>query len=250
GFDPRDFVLVALGGAGPVHATLLAEELGIGTVVVPRHPGVLSAAGLLAAAVEHEVSQGFPRDIAGLAPTEVRHVLDDLDRRCGELMAAEQVETGAVRIDYAADVCFVGQSHHLEVPLDMSAPDPMDALYRRFLSLHEQVYGYCPDAPARIINLRSVHRAGGIEDWSDIAETVEEGSKLKGEREVLLRDGPGPVSTPVYNRRTLEAGSVFDGPAIVEQADTTIVVHEGWTARVLAGGELVLSHEVREARED
>lgn len=246
GFDPRDFVLVALGGAGPLHATVLAEELGIGTVIVPRHPGVLSAAGLLAAPVEHEVSQGFPRDISARALDDVRAVLDDLDRRCNALMAAEQVDTGAVRIAYAADVCFVGQSHHLEVPLAMTGADAMDALYRRFLALHEQVYGYSADSPARIVNIRSVHRAGGVEDWNDVTETFEKGRAIKAEREVLLRDADGPVMVPVYNRSTLGAGFVFHGPAIVEQADTTTVVHDGWVAEVLPSAELMVTRETKE----
>ncbi|MDX1433861.1 MAG: hydantoinase/oxoprolinase family protein [Gammaproteobacteria bacterium] len=248
GFDPRDFALIALGGGGPVHATVLAEELGIATVVVPRHPGVLSAAGLLAAPVEHEVSQGFPRDLADVAAGDVRAVLDELDRRCAELMAAEQVETGAVRIAYAADVCFVGQSHHLEVPLDMDEREPMEGLYRRFIAHHEQVFGYAAEAPARLVNLRSVHRAGGLDQWDDVVEAQAEGAAVKGEREVLLRDADGPVKARVYNRSTLAAGYRFQGPAIVEQADTTTVVHPGWAAQVLASGELVLTRSETETR--
>ena len=80
GLDPRRFTLVALGGAGPLHATALAAELGIGSVLIPRHPGVLSAAGLLAAPIEHEVAIAFPRPLAGLAFADVRGVLDELDR--------------------------------------------------------------------------------------------------------------------------------------------------------------------------
>ena len=82
GFDPRRFTLVALGGAGPIHATALAAELGIGSVLIPRHPGVLSAAGLLAAPIEHEVSIAFPRPLAGLDFADVRAVLNELDGAC------------------------------------------------------------------------------------------------------------------------------------------------------------------------
>ena len=82
GLDPRHFTLVALGGAGPLHATALAAELGIGSVLIPRHPGVLSAAGLLAAPVEHEVAAAFPRPLDGCVFADVRRVLDELDRQC------------------------------------------------------------------------------------------------------------------------------------------------------------------------
>jgi N-methylhydantoinase A/oxoprolinase/acetone carboxylase beta subunit len=204
---------------------------------------VLSAAGLLAAAIEHETSLGFPRDLAGLAVGDVRAVLDALDRRCAALMSAEQVDTGAVRIAYAADVCFVGQSHHLEVPLDMSAREPLGALYQRFLKLHEQVYGYSADTPARIVNLRSVHRAGGVDVWDDVIESPGDGPAVKGERPVLLNEADGPMMAPVYNRETLTAGYRFQGPAIVEQAETTTVLHDGWAADVLASGELLLTRE-------
>ncbi len=89
GLDPRRFTLVALGGAGPIHATSLAAELGIGNVLIPRHPGVLSAAGLLAAPIEHEMAIAFPRPLAGLDIAAVRRVLDGLDRTCAGLMAEE-----------------------------------------------------------------------------------------------------------------------------------------------------------------
>ena len=98
GFDPRDFALVALGGAGPVHAAPLAEELSIATVVVPRHPGVLSATGLLSAPVEHEVAVGFPRDIEDTTVDEIRATLHRLDQRCAALMAGEDVTPDEVRI--------------------------------------------------------------------------------------------------------------------------------------------------------
>ena len=91
GLDPRRFTLVALGGAGPIHATALAAELGIANVLIPRHPGVLSAAGLLAAPIEHEVAIAFPRPLAGLEFADVRDVLDELDRSCARLMAEEKI---------------------------------------------------------------------------------------------------------------------------------------------------------------
>src|SRR5215471_21209670 len=117
GHDPRRFTLVPLGGAGALHACALADELGIGRILVPRLPGVLSAVGLLSAPVEHEVSAALPRALEGLDPAEVRATLDQLDERCRALMAQESVSTGDVVRRYAADVCYVGQGYHLEVPV-------------------------------------------------------------------------------------------------------------------------------------
>ena len=117
GLDPRRFTLVALGGAGPIHATALAAELGIGSVLIPRHPGVLSAAGLLAAPIEHEVATAFPRQLANVAVADVRRMLDELDGSCARLMAEESIGGIPVSIQYSADVWYIGQSYHLEVPL-------------------------------------------------------------------------------------------------------------------------------------
>ena len=105
GHDPRRFTLLPLGGGGPLHACALAEELGVRRILVPRHPGVLSAAGLLAAPVEHEVSTALPRVVDELDLVEVRRTLEHLDARCRALMAQEKVSAGDIARRYFADVC-------------------------------------------------------------------------------------------------------------------------------------------------
>src|SRR3954452_21435598 len=120
GIDPRGYALLPLGGGGPLHACALARELGITRIAVPRHPGVLSAAGLLAAPIEHEISAAFQRNLREIAWLEVRATLDSLDAACGGLMRTENVPPERTRIRYFADMCYVGQSHHLEIPLDAS----------------------------------------------------------------------------------------------------------------------------------
>src|SRR5262249_1624240 len=133
----------------------------IRAVLIPRHPGVLSAAGLLAAPVEHEVAIAFPRPLAGVSLAEVREMLTELDRACAALMAEESIGEAPVSVQYSADVWYIGRSYHLEVPLDVAVTDPLGQLYRDFLRLHDRIYGHATEAPAAIVNLRSVHRAGG-----------------------------------------------------------------------------------------
>ncbi len=158
GFDPREFSLVAMGGAGPLHACALARDLGIARIIVPRHPGVLSAAGLLAAPIEHEVACAFGEPLAGLDMAQVRRVVDALDVEARRLMESEGVAPEDVDALHFADLCHVGQSHHLEVPLDTGAAGGLDRLYADFLAAHERVHGHAVEAPARFVNLRSVHR--------------------------------------------------------------------------------------------
>ncbi len=243
GFDPRRFALVALGGAGPVHATALAAELGIRHVLIPRHPGVLSAAGLLAAPVEHEVSVAFPRRLDGLAFAHVRAVLDELDASCAALMVQEAVNNLPVTVQYCADVWYVGQSYHIEVPLQPRAADPLAALYRDFLALHDRIYGHSTDAPAAIVNLRTVHRAGGADRLDEGVYQARTGSAQKPSRAIRIAGAVGPVTAAIYDRAAMPVGMAFIGPAIVEQDDTTTLVEPGWNGTVLRDGTLLLEHD-------
>jgi N-methylhydantoinase A len=241
GHDPRKFALVALGGGGALHACALAEELGVTRILVPRHPGVLSAAGLLAAPVEHEVSTALPRLVAGLDLGEVRGALHALDARCCSLMAQEKVAPAEVARRYFADICYVGQGYHLEVPFEPDGSDPFGALTAAFYAAHDRTYGYAPQAPIRLVNLRAVHAADGwagpehVEPWQPAAR-----EPLVRRARILLPERQAAVDAGVYDRMALKVGDTFDGPAIVEQDDTTTLLTPGWRARVDALGNLVL----------
>jgi N-methylhydantoinase A len=239
GHDPRRFTLLPLGGAGALHACALAEELGIGRIIVPPNPGVLSAAGLLAAPVEHEISAALPRAADQLDTAEVRNVLDRLDARCDTLMAQENVSPGTVARSYFADVCYAGQGYHLEVPFAPDAAAPFAAMTAAFYAAHDRTYGFAPQAPIRLVNLRTVHRADAgaptPEDWRP-----SHGSPLRRRTNVLLPEHRAPVAAAVYDRAALQAGATIAGPAIVEQDDTTTLLTPGWRGRVDRLGNLVL----------
>lgn len=242
GLDPRRFALMPLGGGGAVHATALARDLAIRRVLVPRHPGILSAAGLLAAPVEHEMATAFGRTLSETTPADIRAVLDGLDAGCRDLMALERLDGAAVTVRYAADVCYVGQSYTLEIPLRMDDPAPLDRLYDDFLVDHDRVYGHATRIPARIVNLRAVHQAGGG-DFSEAPPVATGGSPEKGTRRLLVAELSGPVDAKVYDRAAMPPGFTFAGPAIVEQADTTTLVEPGWHGAIDAGGSMILTHQ-------
>ena len=241
GLDPRRFALVALGGGGPVHATALASELKIGTVVIPRYPGVLSAAGLLAAPIEHEVAAAFPMPLEGLTVERLKEALGNLDTQCAELMAHEGVDPSEVRISYSADMWYQGQSYYLEVPIHLEDPDPIKRLYADFLKVHDRVYGYASEAPAGIVNLRTIHSALGSDSLGEGAYAAGTGAPVKGERTIRTAAAPGGVVAKIYERANMPVGFRFEGPAIVEQADTTTVVEPGWRGEMLGDGNLVLT---------
>ena len=241
GLDPRDFALIALGGAGPLHATALASDLSISTIIVPQHPGVLSAAGLLAAQTEHELSAAFPRMIEGLAVSDIRESLETLDKRCAALMETERVASADVDISYFADMCYVGQGYHLEIPLDLAAADPIARLYEDFLEVHDRVFGHSTRSPARIVNLRAVHRAGSPTVAVDTPAPPATGEARKGARSILLPETERATEAAIYKRALLAEADDIDGPAIVEQHDTTTLIEPGWRGRMDGCGNLVIT---------
>lgn len=241
GLDPRAFSLVPLGGGGAIHATALAEELGIRRVVVPLYPGVLSAIGLLAAPVEHEMATAFSRPLKGLTFREVRGTLDELDHRCSELMAKEHVDPGQVRISYFADVCYIGQSYYLEIRLHPELGDSIGQLHQDFCAAHDRTYGHSFEAPTRLVNLRAVHQAPSDDALARFSYRPNGRHPLKGSRAIHLRPKEPPLKALIYDRMALAVDAVIEGPAVVEQEDTTILITPGWRGVTAPSGNLVLT---------
>src|SRR5699024_9497871 len=222
GLDPRKFTLVPLGGGGALHSTALARELGIKKIVIPPYPGVLAAAGLLAAPVEHEAAEAFGQELTKTKLEEVNARLDVLDKKCSALMDREVVDKTNLKIRYFADVCYVGQGYTLDIELGTSE-GALKRLYEDFIETHRRVYGYATQAPARIVNLRSVHQAGGS---SEIGVPVSDKKKNMdpqvGTRNIKVSEYPQGVEAKVFYRERLLPDTSILGPAIIEQADTTI----------------------------
>jgi N-methylhydantoinase A/oxoprolinase/acetone carboxylase beta subunit len=241
GIDPRRFALVPLGGGGPVHATALARELGIRRVVVPEHPGVLSAAGLLAAPIEHEAASAFHERLDRTSLSRLEQELAALDARCKELMKVEGVPAASVEVHYYADVCYVGQSYHIEIPLILGA-DSIARIQRDFFAAHDRIYGHSTEGLVQFVNLRAVHQAPPS-DWGNARRYLSQaGDPLKSIRPILTEQSHGFVDARIYERHRIGQGVIVHGPAIVEQMDTTTVVEPGWQAEVDAGGNLVMTH--------
>jgi N-methylhydantoinase A/oxoprolinase/acetone carboxylase beta subunit len=248
GYDPRQFALVALGGAGPVHVAALSEEMGMAEVLVPEAPGVLAAFGLLAAAIEHHHARTLQArtDVADLG--EVNRCLAELDAAGRARMTEEGVPTSEVRVAYATDMRYVGQAYELEVPL--AAPVTAEAvpeIVAAFHGVHERVYGYArAQQPVEFVNFRAVHTF-------PLAKPVVQPKVARAMGSVGghfgARRAPDDerrayfgrfVPTAIYERARLPLGARVAGPAIVEQTDTTTVIPPGVTAHVDDAGNLRL----------
>jgi N-methylhydantoinase A len=243
GIDPRKHALVPLGGAGGIHATALARELGITRIIVPRIPGVLAAAGLLAAPTEHEVSADFGILTNRLDRAELQAKLDGLDAQASVLMRAEKAAPNEVTVSYYADLCYVGQSYNLEIPLRLEEQDIGQRLYRDFLEAHDRVYGHSVENPVRIVALRAVHRAGGSETIEEMRFAPTDEPVELGRREIVVAGEGGPVEATVYRREAMPEGFSFSGPSIVQQSDTTTLIEPGWNGVVDPAGNLILTRE-------
>ena len=240
GHDPREFTLMPLGGAGGLHAAALASELDIRRVLVPRYPGVLAAAGLLAAPIAHEVSGAFHAPIASTDLAAVHALLEELDARADALMQAEHIEGLARERRILADVGYVGQSHFIEVPFDLEAADPLGALYQAFEAAHERINGHKTGSAAKIVNLRTVHIARLPKVALGGTPAPLAGCSRTSVRAVHFSNQEAACETAIHQRARLAAGEVVPGPAVIEQEDSTTLVPPGWRARVVAGAALLM----------
>jgi len=240
GYDPRQFALVVLGGAGPVHGAALAAEMGMAEVLVPEAPGVLAAFGLLAAAIEHHHARTLQARTDGADLAAVNRCLAELDAAGQGRMREEGVPARDVRVAYAADMRYVGQAYELEVPITAPvAPERVPEIVAAFHAVHERVYGYArAQQPVEFVNFRAVHTFPLPRPV--LTPAARDGSlhaALIGERRAYF---DGFVPTVIYERARLPLGARLPGPAIVEQPDTTTVIPPGVVAVVDDAGNLRL----------
>ena len=244
GYDPRDFCLVAFGGAGPVHSAELAEDLEIPRVLVPVAPGVTSALGLLMADLRHD----FVRTVllAGdrLTREELGTRFAEMEDEALERMRQEGVESGDATLVRLSDVRYAGQGYELEVTVPPGELDDtaIQGLTDRFHEAHSQVYGYATrDRPIQVVNLRvtaftTLPRPSLVP--AQLNGRTDPDAAREADRDVYFRGRSVP--TPIYQRTLLRPGDVVNGPAIIEQEDSTTVVWEGQTSTVDAYSNLLL----------
>ena len=246
GYDPRQFSLVVLGGAGPVHGAALAAEMGMAEVLVPEAPGVLAAFGLLAAAIEHQHARTLQARTDAADLHAINRCLAELDGAGRARMKEEGVAAADVRIAYAADMRYVGQAYELEVPIVAPVtPDAVPRIVAAFHAVHERVYGYArTQQPVEFVNLRAVHTyplpRPAVTPSARAHGTL--GDALLGERRAYFGEF---VTTAIYERARLPLRARIAGPAIVEQIDTTTVIPPGVSARVDEAGNLRLRRDGR-----
>jgi N-methylhydantoinase A len=231
GYDPREFCLVAFGGAGPLHGAALAEELSIPTVLVPPSPGITSALGCLLVDVRHDLSAMFLAHLDSVEPHVLEEEFGKLETEARERLTVEGVPEEQMSIQRHVDMRYLGQWRSLTVTVG-SPVDLADAA-ERFHAEHERAYNYRRDAsPVEIYRL-SV-RAVGVTPKPQLRRHELDGSSpvAAGSRPVHFDASGTAVETPVYVRSELAAGTNLAGPAVIDQLDSTTLVPPGWRAEV------------------
>jgi N-methylhydantoinase A len=246
GLDAADFAMIAYGGAGPLHATMVARELQIGRVVIPNSPGHFSAFGMLTADFRHDEVRSWFRPLKSIAFHEMEQIFEEM-----EDVGRRAIEGSAARLDgivvqRAADMRYVGQEHAVtaELLLALFETHDMAGIKSALDAVHKIRYGYAsPEEPAEIVSLRSsVIGVMAKPDQPDIVsgDTDPPAAALREARPVYFGSRGDFVDTPVYDRAGLLAGNRIEGPALVEEYASTTVVHPGDALSVDAHGNLII----------
>ena len=244
GIDPRDLSLIAFGGAGPMHACALAEELEFDKIVIPRVPGLFSALGLLAVDFKHTFLKSIRRNVDEIAPEVLETEFKKLEAMGISTLKEEGIPEEKIVFRRYADMRYWGQGYELLVHCEViNDEQDIRRLVERFHKAHEGKYGYSmPDEAVEIINLRV--EAIGIMEKPRFRKIGKKAMKLDDalleKRLVYFESENDFIETPVFIREKLAAGITIEGPAIIEQYDTTTVIYPGWRAFIDDYGNIIL----------
>jgi len=243
GHDPRDFTLFAFGGAGPLHASALARELGLPRVLVPARPGITNALGCVVADLRHDFVNTLNQPVAALDEARMRTVLSAQVEEGKALIAQEAVQPEDIRISHSADMQFVGQTHIVNVPLPSAAIDraALQALFEKAYFARFKVE--LPEIRANLVNLNT--SVTGVRPALDLSRLIDPAGRAATPAEARLEVRPVWYDglwhdTPVYAREKLPLDAIIEGPAILEQMDCTTVLEPGDAARSDADGNIVI----------
>ena len=232
GYDPRDFALVAFGGAGALHGVALAKELSIPTVIVPPNPGVTSALGCLLVDVRHDLSQTYLALAAEADPTDIEARFAEMEAEATRRLVKEGVAETDMVLQRTIDMMYLGQWRSLQVPVAApftSVPDAVTA----FHADHDREYAFRrDDTPVELFRLNLA--AIGTVPKAELMRHAANGAKAMAEtsRMVDFDEVESAVETPIYSHEGLPAGVTIEGPAIIEQLDSTTVIPPGVRAAV------------------
>jgi N-methylhydantoinase A len=245
GFDPRDFVMVGMGGAGPIHSVAIARQLHIPTVIIPVLPSHFSAFGMLMSDIRHDYVRTHLVSFPKLDFAELQKIFAEMLRDAERMLGGERVARKAMSFQRFLDLRYEGQEFSIKVPVsaeEIAAAD-LQTIRNRFDSIHDRSFGHAaPDEPLEMVNVRLSAR--GIRQKMQMPPLRSGGKPApRTMRKVCLETANRFEECPVYARDTLAAGAEIAGPALIEEYGSTTVLFAGDRARISDTGEIVI--EVR-----
>jgi len=242
GYDPRDFAMLAFGGAGPMHAPALAEGLGIENIFVPPSPGVFSALGLILADFRHNLIRNVMRRATEVNPQLLEKIFADMEEEAKEILQKEGFTPEQSVLERKLDLRYQGQSYEIMVPMLKNFEATLNSFHQR----HQEIYGYASEnEPVEVVNANLVALGLTMKPAFKKAGFAGEAvlsSALKSKRGVFF-ESTGWTETPIYSRDALLPGNRIEEPAIIEQYDATIVIQPGWNVVVDEFSNLCLKRE-------
>ncbi len=232
GYDPRDFALVAFGGAGPLHGAALARDLSIPVVLVPPNPGVTSALGCLLVDIQHDVTQMFLARVDEVSMADLEERFRALEEEGRQRLLHEGVTEDRMVFQRKIDMRYLGQWRAMSIAVPAGA-QTLDPVIAAFHHEHDREHNYSrPGEPVEIYRLSVI--ATGLTPKAEFArfDPVDEPAVPAGSRRVRFDELPEAVDAPVYDRARLKAGMKVEGPAVIDQLDSTILVPPKVTAEV------------------
>ena len=245
GRDPRDYTLVSFGGAGPIHAAALAEEMEMSKVLVPVFPGLFSALGLLLADYRHDYIRSVVTPLSAIEPGKIAALYEDMQQVARDAMQQEGISSENVRFEPYVDLKYGYQLQELTIPFPRinGSDSLLDSLATQFRAAHAQAFGYNTDDPIEVVSLR-LRALATVSDmkFSELAAKMLPSSNTvtrSEPREAFFGPQHGLLKTTIYHRTDITG--IQHGPLIVEEPDTTVVVPPGWNVSRDTYGSLVLT---------
>jgi len=239
GIDPREFSLVAFGGAGSMHAVWLAEELEIKEIIAPNNPGTFSAWGMLQTDIRRDLTVNFYQNFQTLEQNKLLEAYNNLKAEATELLKSENVQESNMDFSLTADMRYIGQEYYVNV--NLTEPFNLEDINKSFHETYEKQYGHStPEGPCEFINLRLI-AMGQIEKSGSIKSAGEDTTIVESKREVVFNQKPH--QTNVLNRQKIETNKKFSGPAIIEESTATTIIPPNYNIVKDDFGNIIITKE-------
>ena len=242
GYDPRDFTLVAIGGGGPMHSQALARELGIKKVIIPATSSVFASWGMLMSDIRHDYSQTLLVPVEGLDYKALNHSYHEMINSAADTLSTEGVKKEDIVITKRLDMRYEGQEHTVEIPVPFETVEEnnIEEIVDNFHENHHRLYSYTlPENNVEIVNIK-IQVLGKLDKPKLVEDEVKEGDPLKEKRDVFFEES-GWVNIPILDKEKLSPDEEVQGPAIIEEKSSSVILHAGDSLKKDKYGNLVIS---------